>query len=111
MKTFIGKLIFQIRQANNANQFDIQHRVFHAESEEEAYGHARHFGRSEEETIQQENGETIRWEFLDVAGLVELEQLEQGYQFDSQTVEVSSPELFLNYIRHIKTRKTVADMA
>ncbi len=94
MKTFIGKLVFQIIQDENNKQFDIQHRIFFGKNKEQAEKLALEKGISEEETICSEDGKLIRWKFCGMQ-LRDISEVENGFQFDSQTHETSCPELYL----------------
>ncbi len=109
MKAFIAKMTFHINQTGNDSQFDIQYRVIFGENAEDAARRTKEIGQLEEETIIGENGQMINWQFMTFE-MLDLEELNSGYQFDSQTIEVSDPNLYISFLETKQGKKQMAHL-
>src|ERR1043166_9348053 len=100
MKKFLAKLMFNINIGEeNATQFDEQLRVIEARGLEEAFHKARSIGQSEEETFMNQEKRPVSWKFIDVAELYPLEDVKDGEQVYSNTLQISDSDSYINYIR------------
>jgi hypothetical protein len=101
MKTFIARLMFSIRTDDNKKaEFDEQVRVISSGSLEAALYKARAIGRKEEETFIDSENRMVTWKFIDVRDLYPLEEVGDGEQLFSNSLEVGDPDTYINFIRN-----------
>ncbi len=101
MNRYLVKLVFNINidNGNNASQFDEQTRIVQAHSLEEAFHKARTIGKKEEDTFTNNENKLVKWQFIDVLDVYELENIKDGEQVYSNTHENTDRYSFINYIR------------
>ncbi len=101
MNWYIAKIIFQIKgNGMQKPQFDEHLRLIEAENFEEAFLKARILGiRSEDSVINQNHG-PVKWEFVNVAELREMEVLKDGLEIYSQVREMEEENNYINYIHN-----------
>lgn len=99
MKWFLVKLIFSIDAGKNGNaQFDEQFRLVNAVSETDAYFKGKEIGRTQQSEFLNEHSETISWRFVGVNEVVALNEIKDGVELYSNTIEVPEKENFINSV-------------
>lgn len=101
MNWYIAKIIFQIKgNGMQKPQFDEHLRMIEAENFEEALLKARILGiRSEDSVINQNHG-LVKWEFVNVVELREMEVWKDGLEIHSQIREMDEASHYINYIHN-----------
>lgn len=101
MNRYLAKLMFNINIDNggHTSQFDEQTRLIEAPNFEEAFHKARYIGKQEEETFVNTNNKLVEWKFIDVADLYPLENVKDGDQVYSSTIEKDDASSFIRFIR------------
>ena len=102
MKWFVAKLIFRICNVGRP-QFDEHLRLISAMNAEEALLKSRLIGISEEDSFLNENNETVKWEFVNVADLRPLDKLKDGAELYSCIREHDEHEC-ISYVRSVHQR-------
>jgi hypothetical protein len=102
MKWFITKLVFKVitGNGNHTPQFDEQVRLIEARSFNEAFFKARFIGGREEDAFMTEDLNAVRWEFVDVFELKELDEFKDGMELHSRIHETDSAETYINFVQH-----------
>jgi hypothetical protein len=100
MNYYIGKIIFRITANNSENkgQFDEQLRLIVAESHEEAFLKARMIGLSEEDSFLNDKNNLVKWEFINVAELIPVKNLEDGVELYSRIYEMEEEGAHVNFV-------------
>jgi len=102
MKWFVAKIIFRISsQGSKLAQFDEHLRLISASTFDEAFLKARVLGISEEETLFTERETTVKWEFINVAELIPIQDLKDGSEIYSCIHETEEGN---NYVNHVHQR-------
>jgi hypothetical protein len=101
MNRYLAKLMFNINIDNgkHASQFDEQTRLIEARSFEDAFHKARYIGKQEEETFVNNDNQLVEWKFIDVADLFPLDEVKDGGQVYSSTIEKDDASAFIRFIR------------
>lgn len=100
MNWYISKIVFRISAENTHHkpQFDEQLRLIAADSEEQAFLKARTIGISEEDSFLNEKKNRVKWEFINVAEIVSLKNLEDGMEIYSQIHETEEAKSYIHCI-------------
>ena len=99
MNWYISKIVFGITAENKqTQQFDEQIRLIQADSTEEAFIKARMIGLAEEDSFLNDNNKRIKWEFINIAELVQLRKLEDGVEVYSRIHEMDEAKSYINFI-------------
>ena len=100
MNWYIGKIIFRITANNTEHkpQFDEQLRLIVADSQEEAFLKARMIGLSEEDSFMNDKNNLVRWEFINVAELIPVKNLEDGVELYSRIYEMEEETSHVNFV-------------
>ena len=104
MNWYTAKIIFQITcgDGNHQPQFDEQLRLINANNKQEALHKARTIGISEEESFLNNSGELVRWTFIALTELIEIQELKDGVEFFSK---IEEPENTAHYINSIQCKE------
>lgn len=102
MKWFITKLVFSVTtgNGNHTPQFDEQIRLIEARSYKEAFLKARFIGGREESAFMTEDLNAVKWQFIDVCELRELEQFYDGMELNSRIHETENADNYVTFIHH-----------
>lgn len=102
MKWFITKLVFNITtgNGNHTPQFDEQLRLIEARSYKEAFLKARFIGGREESAFMSEDLNAVKWQFIDVCELKELDGFYDGMELTSRIHEAENVESYTTFIHH-----------
>jgi hypothetical protein len=99
MNWYISKIVFGITAENKqTRQFDEQVRLIQADSTEEAFIKARMIGLAEEDSFLNDEKKRIKWEFINVAELIPLKQLEDGVEVYSRIHEMEEAKSYINFV-------------
>jgi hypothetical protein len=100
MDWYTAKIIFGITAQNTPHkpQFDEQIRLIHASSQEEAFLKARIIGLREEDTFINDKNNLVKWEFINVADIKQLDKLEDGVELTSRIYEMDEGEEHIHYV-------------
>lgn len=106
MNWYIAKMVFQITVGADLqpSQFDEQLRLIEASDKHEAFQKARIKGAQEEDSFFNQAKEIVKWNFIDVAELIELNKIEDGIELYSKIKESSNG---LHYI-YVTRQKALA---
>jgi len=101
MNWFIAKIIFQIKgNGMQKPQFDEHLRMIEAENFEEAFLKARILGINSEDSVINEKHGPVKWEFVNVVELREVEVLKDGLEIHSQVREMEEATHYINYVHN-----------
>lgn len=100
-KLFLARLLFCVKAEENGKctEFDEQYRLIRSYNYDDALQKARMIGIHEQETIVSQKEGLIKWEFVDVAELYDLNTLSDGDQVYSGTLSINDPQSYIEYIR------------
>lgn len=99
MNWYIAKIVFGISAENQTKQqFDEQLRLIHADSQEEALLKARMIGLGEEDAFLNDKKQHVKWEFINVAELLPLKNLEDGVEVYSRIHEMDEGKSYVNFV-------------
>jgi hypothetical protein len=100
MNWYIAKIVFNISAENTPHkpQFDEQLRLIAAENTEEAFIKARTLGISEEDSFMNDQQNRVRWEFIDVAEIVRINNLEDGTEIYSHIHEAEEAKSYIHTV-------------
>jgi hypothetical protein len=98
MNWYITKIVFNIAAENNTNQFDEQLRLIAAESKEEAFLKARTIGLREEDVFYNDNLKEVKWEFVNVAEIIPINELEDGTELYSRIHETEEATSYIHFV-------------
>ncbi len=105
MNWYIAKVIFRITSGKDTNksQFDEHLKLVQANSFEEALLKARIIGLKEECSFLNDHRQPVKWEFVNVAELIPLKELQDGQEVYSQIHETEIEEA-TTYIHNVHQR-------
>lgn len=105
MKWYLVKLIFSIEFENQNNlltnssaQFDEQLRLVEDYSEHTALLKARKLGKSLESSFLNANKKLVHWKFIDVREIILIDQIQDGIEIYSNTIETADREEYIHTI-------------
>ena len=101
MNWYIAKIIFQIKgNGMQKPQFDEHLRMIEAENFEEAFLKARILGINSEDSVINDNHGPLKWEFVNVAELRQMDVLKDGLEIHSQVREMDEASNYINYVHN-----------
>jgi len=100
MNWYLVKLIFSLDGYDNTKnaQFDEQLRLINATNEEAAYFKAKQMGKQFQSTFSTENGNLLSFNFIDVSEVIKVEQLSDGVEIYSNTIETHDKKTFIQSV-------------
>jgi len=100
MNWYLAKLVFSIDVSESTvkAEFDEQFRLIKAGSEEEAYFKAKNLGKSLQSSFYNANNKLVKWRFIDASELNLINELSDGVEIYSNTVETKEKESFINSV-------------
>lgn len=101
MSLYLAKIVFNINIDNGKHikQFDEQTRLIEAKNVEDAFFKARKIGMKEEESFVNQENKAVKWQFIDVVDLYPLQEISDGEQIYSSTVEREDAQSFIQFIK------------
>ncbi len=100
MNWYIAKVIFKIGngETSQKSQFDEHLRLIQAAGFEEALLKARILGITEEDNFINDRQQPIKWEFVNVAELIPLQELSDGLEVYSQIHEQEEAGAYVHFV-------------
>jgi len=110
MKPYTVRLVFRILHGEDTHSgvFEEQIRLLFAESKEEADEKARAIGVAENFTLPQIETGFVKWEFVGILELNQVDDLSDGMLLTSISRETSDPKGFLKYLSHCESLQNEA---
>jgi hypothetical protein len=101
MDWYLVKLIFSIDRADKKDraEFDEQLRLISANTVADAYLKAKVMGQKLQGTFYDDRNARVIWNFVDVAEVILLGEIEDGAEIYSNTLETEEKENFINSVR------------
>lgn len=98
MNWYIAKIVFKISNGREQSkaQFDEHLRLIQANSFEEAILKSRILGISEEDHFLNDHHQPVKWEFVNVAELLPLNEIKDGVEVYSQIHEIEEAKSYIN---------------
>ena len=102
MNWYVAKIVFRIisGEGNHHAQFDEQLRLISAESEYEAFEKAHNLGQTSQDSFKNNQSETVKWQFIDVAELNPISELRDGAELYYQIHEAADADLYEAWAHH-----------
>jgi hypothetical protein len=101
MSWYIAKIIFQIKgNGMQKPQFDEHLRMIEAGNFEEAFLKARILGINSEDSVINNNHGPVKWEFVNVVELRQMDVLKDGLEIHSQVREMEEASRYINYVHN-----------
>lgn len=99
MNWYIAKIVFGIAAENQTKQqFDEQLRLINANCQEEALLKSRMIGLGEEDCLLNDKKQQVKWEFINVAELIPLKNLDDGVEVYSHIHEMEEGKSYINFV-------------
>lgn len=100
MKWYLAKIVYRIicGDGQHTAQFDEQLRLVYASDETLAFQKAFNTGRSEEESFFNQKEQLVKWKFINVAELYQLDALIDGAELYSRINEVEDASSYISFI-------------
>ena len=109
MNWYIAKLVFQIINNSETQQFDEQLRLIQASDYSEAFANAEAIGAKEEDDFLNSDNQRVVWKFQAITHLFEITNLENGAELCSQIIEKKPNERYLESIK-LKHQEIAANL-
>lgn len=102
MNWYIAKIVFQIISGEGIHQpqFDEQLRLISADNEKQAFEKARTLGQQNQDRFTNYQKQTVKWEFIDVPELNQLNELTDGTELYYNIHEAQNAELYIRWAHH-----------
>ena len=100
MKWYLAKLVFSIEVSESTvkSEFDEQFRLIQARTEEEAYFKAKNLGKKLQSSFLNAKNKVVNWRFIDASEVNLINELSDGVEIYSNTVETKEKESFINSV-------------
>lgn len=100
MNWYLTKMVFRIvcGDGNHTAQFDEQLRLITAGSREEAFHKAQSLGMRSEEMFFNKREQLVRWQFISVSEIYQLQELIDGAELYSRVEETEDADGYLKFI-------------
>jgi hypothetical protein len=100
MQWFLAKIVYRIicGEGNHAAQFDEQLRLIKAGFELEAIEKAMEIGMNEQQSFFNEKEQLVKWQFITVSEIYELNQLNEGAEVYSHILETESADAYVKFV-------------
>ncbi len=97
MNWYVAKLIFRITcgNGNHQPQFDEQLRLISASGEKEALRKAQKLISKEKLIMENKDQSAIRWDFINMTELYQIDELKDGSEIYCNILEVSNAEEYI----------------
>lgn len=109
MNWYVAKIVFRIisGEGNHDAQFDEQLRLINAESDKQALEKATRLGQACQDSFLNNKKQPVRWEFIDVAEINQLNELADGTELYYQIQEPADADLYMAWAHHRSALLTV----
>jgi hypothetical protein len=101
MNWYLAKIVFRIISGNGNHQpqFDEQLRLIQAPDMRIAFEKARNIGKAENCSFLNHRYQTVRWQFVDVCELYQVNSLEDGAELYSRISETDNAEEYIDMVK------------
>jgi hypothetical protein len=102
MNWYVAKLVFRVisGDGNHQPQFDEQLRLINAEDEKTAFKKANLIGHNNQDSFLNNQKQTVQWQFIDVAEINRLNNLQDGTELYYQIHEAPDADLYIAWAHH-----------
>jgi hypothetical protein len=109
MNWYVAKLVFRVISGDGDHQaqFDEQLRLINANDERHAFEKASTIGQNNQDSFMNNNKQTVRWQFIDVAEINPVSKLEDGTELYYQINEAPDADLYIAWAHHKSALLTV----
>jgi hypothetical protein len=109
MNWYVAKLVFRVisGDGNHQAQFDEQLRLISAGDEKQAFEKASVIGQNNQDSFMNNQHQTVRWQFIDVAEINRLNNLKDGTELYYQIQETPDADLYIAWAHHKSAMLTV----
>lgn len=99
-KLFITKIIWHIKSESNQKfaEFDEQLRLIKANNSETAFNKAKLLGLQHQETLINNKGMEVSWNYVNVEFVKEITSFDDGIEICAHTVKVDNAQQYINEI-------------
>ena len=101
MYWYLAKMVYRIVSENSSlkPQFDEQFRLIRADDVQWAWEKAVVIGRKEECAFLNTHNETVRWKFIAVEDVCQVDDIDDGVQLYAQTREPADVEEYISLVQ------------
>jgi hypothetical protein len=102
MNWYVAKLVFRVISGDGDHQaqFDEQLRLISAEDEKLAFEKASLMGLNNQDSFMNNQKQTVKWQFIDVAEINRLNDLQDGTELYYQIHEAPDADLYIAWAHH-----------
>jgi len=102
MNWYVAKIVFRIVSGNGNHhaQFDEQLRLISADDEQQAFEKASSLGLNNQDSFLNNQSEQVKWQFIDVAEINQLNDLSNGTELYYQIHEAPDADLYIAWAHH-----------
>ncbi|MDB5136265.1 MAG: hypothetical protein JWP37_2868 [Mucilaginibacter sp.] len=102
MNWYVAKIVFRIVSGNGNHhaQFDEQLRLISADDEHQAFEKASRIGLNNQDSFLNNQSEQVKWQFIDVAQINQLNDLSNGTELYYQIHEAPDADLYIAWAHH-----------
>jgi hypothetical protein len=102
MNWYIAKLVFRVISGDGDHQaqFDEQLRLISADTELNAFEKANKIGHANQDSFQNIERQTVKWQFIDVAELNQIGELTDGAELYYNIHETPDADLYIAWAHH-----------
>ena len=102
MNWYVAKIVFRIvsGDGNHLPQFDEQLRLISADDELQAYEKASRIGMSNQDSFLNNQSQPVKWQFIDVPEINQLNDLADGTELYYQIHEAPDADLYMAWAHH-----------
>jgi hypothetical protein len=102
MNWYVAKLVFRVisGDGNHQAQFDEQLRLISARDEKTAFEKANVIGQNNQDSFLNNEKQTVKWQFIDVAEINLLNNLQDGTELYYQIHEAPDADLYIAWAHH-----------
>lgn len=102
MNWYVAKIVFRIISGEGRHdaQFDEQLRLISAENDKQAFEKAARLGHICQDSFLNNDKQQVRWDFIDVAEINQLNELADGTELYYQIQEPADADLYMAWAHH-----------
>lgn len=102
MNWYVAKIVFRIISGDGSHhaQFDEQLRLIKADNEHHAFKKATFLGLKNQDSFLNNQSQPVKWQFIDVAEINQLNDLADGTELYYQIHEASDADLYVAWAHH-----------
>lgn len=102
MNWYVAKLVFRVISGDGDHQaqFDEQLRLISADTEMVAFEKATRIGHANQDSFKNIEKQTVKWQFIDVAEINQLNDLADGTELYYHIHETPDADLYIAWAHH-----------